>query len=168
MDALAYHRPALATVLDWEHPDQLGEVLSWAYEAAAHAGRIVIVPKVPGAVSSIPHEIRSVRVVLGYSIPTSYGGSPVPLWEFGTRPVHLLGGSPQKQLELADYLNVQSCDGNMAHQQAHCCRFWSARKTEKGRWAQLATTGDLRGEGANREAFRRSLDTIWEAWERKK
>lgn len=36
MIALAQHRPALATVLDWEREDQLPEVLDWAEEASQY------------------------------------------------------------------------------------------------------------------------------------
>lgn len=164
MAALARHRPAVATVLDWEAEGQEAEVLAWAQEAARHAGRLVVVPKVPGTLGRIPASVGGADVVLGYSVPTSYGSSPVPLWEFGRRPVHLLGGSPHRQMELARYLNVVSADGNMAHQQAHRCRYWSPVRTRKGRWAQLAGAGDLRDRGANLEAFRRSLAAVREAW----
>lgn len=169
MNALAQHRPAMATVMDWEHEDQLTEVLSWAEEAAQHVTEsVLIVPKVPGCVGLLPRRIGSRRVILAYSVPTSYGGSPLGLWELTGWPVHLLGGSPQKQLELAGYVracaDLVSADGNMAHQQAHRCRFWLRRAGPKGHWCQLATTGDLRTEGANLEAFRRSLEAIRQAW----
>ena len=60
---------------------------------------------------------------------------------------------------------VVSADGNMAHQQAHRCRYWSAQRHPKGRWRQLRETEDDRAEGANREAFRLSLVNIQAAWE---
>ncbi len=164
MRALSEHRPEVATVLDWERGGQLPEVLSWAEEAAQHARRVVIIPKVAGLLGAIPERVGEAEVVLGYSVPTKYGGSCVPLWEFGRRPVHLLGGSPQRQMSLAPYLNVVSADGNMAHQQAHRCRFWSPTKTPKGRWVQLSEAGDRRGIGANLEAFRRSCENIIAAW----
>lgn len=164
MAALAEHRPEVATVLDWERPEQGDEVLAWAEEAARHVRTVVVIPKVPGTVPDIPGRVGGAEVVLGYSVPTAYGATPVPLWEFGRRPVHLLGGSPQRQLELAGYLNVVSADGNMAHQQAHRCRFWSRARTRKGRWVQLRDAGDVREVGANLEAFRRSMLAIRDAW----
>lgn len=169
MRALAEHRPTVATVLDWEREEQLPEVLSWAEEAAQEVEEsVLIVPKVPGGVPLLPRKVGGKRVVLAYSVPTSYGASPLGLWEFAGWPVHLLGGSPQRQMELWGYLSacagVVSADGNMAHQQAHRCRFWSAVKTEKGRWAQLSTTGDARRVGANLEAFRLSLRNVRDAW----
>lgn len=165
MAALAEHRPAVATVLDWEEEGQLREVLSWAEEAATYVARVVVIPKVCGLLGDVPDRVGGAEVVLGYSVPTSYGGSPVPLWEFGRRPVHLLGGSPHKQLYLAGYLNVVSADGNMAHQQAHRCRYWRRSSGPKGRWEQLAKTGDRRSDGANLAAFSLSLTNILAAWE---
>lgn len=170
MRALALHRPALATVLDWEREEQLPEVLGWAEEAAQHAREaVLVVPKVPGGVGLLPRSVGGKRVVLAYSVPTSYGGSPLGLWEYAGWPVHLLGGSPQKQLEVWFYLrgicDVASADGNMAHQQAHRCRWWSRAKGAKGHWRQLSEAGDDRTEGANLAAFRLSLVEIKAAWE---
>ncbi len=167
MRALDLHRPHMATVLDYERPEQLPEVLAWAEQAAAFVSEVLIIPKLPDTVDDIPTVIGGKPVILAFSVPTSYGGTSVPLWEFKNRPVHLLGGSPQKQMHLARYLNVVSCDGNMAHQQAHRCRFWSRQKGTTGHWTQLSEVGDNRTEGANLEAFRRSMSEIKLAWEAK-
>lgn len=170
MAALATHRPSMATVLDWEREEQLPDVLSWAEEAAQHVTEsVLIVPKVIGGVPLLPRSVGGKRIVLAYSVPTKYGGSPLPLWELRGWPLHLLGGSPQEQLKLWSILSAQSevvsLDGNMAHQQAHRCRFWSRTSGPKGRWWQLKDIGDDRKEGANAEAFRRSLTNIKNAWE---
>lgn len=172
MAALAEHRPTCATVLDWETPEQLPEVLSWAEEASAHVREsVLLVPKVPGLVGALPRTVGGRRVVLAYSVPTAYGGSPLGLWELTGWPVHLLGGSPQRQLDVYAYLRgvceVVSADGNMAHQQAHRCRFWRQFPGSKGHWEQLSESGDHRTEGANLEAFRRSLNAIREAWRKR-
>lgn len=166
MRALKEHGPVMATVLDWEREEQLSEVLSWAEEAAEFVERVVIIPKVPGTIEAIPAIVGGAGVVLGYSVPTAYGGTAVPVWEFGRRPVHLLGGSPQRQMDLARYLNVTSADGNMAHQQAHKGRFWSPQSGPKGHWWQLRECGDERTDGANLEAFRRSCVNIADSWNR--
>jgi hypothetical protein len=171
MAALAAHRPAMATVLDWERDDQFGEVLGWAEEAARHVREaVVIIPKVVGGVPRVPARVGGRRVVLGYSVPTSYGGSPVPLWEHAGRPVHLLGGSPQEQLRLwyafgGVGCEVVSADGNMAAQQARRGRFWSRAPGPKGHWKQLNDSGDTRTAGVPLECFRRSLAAIRGAWE---
>lgn len=166
MAALARHRPEVATVLDLEAPDQLGAVLSWAGEAARHVRRVVIIPKYSGAVDSLPRSVGGAEVVLGYSVPTSYGGTEVPLWEFAGWPVHLLGGSPQAQRRLSRYLHIVSLDGNMAAQQARRCRFWSRKSGPKGHWTQLKETGDASsGDGADLRTFRRSLEAVRGMWE---
>lgn len=119
MVALAEHRPALATVLDWERDEQFDEVLAWAGEAARYVSEaVIVIPKVMGGIDRIPHAISGKPVRLGYSVPTKFAGTELPLWEFGDRPVHLLGGSPKAQLTAARYLNVQSADGNYVQKQA--------------------------------------------------
>lgn len=168
MAALALHRPHMATVLDWERPGQRDEVFSWAEEAAQYVRQVVIIPKVPGMLGEIPGQIGGADVVLGYSAPTSYGASPVPLWEFGRRLVHVLGGSPHRQMELAGYLNVVSVDGGMSQMQAFKGRFWSPVKRRKGRWVQLSEDGDDRKDGAALECFRRTMANVRAAWEHMK
>jgi hypothetical protein len=120
MAALAEHRPRLATVLDWERDDQFAEVMAWAEEAAQYVSEaVIIIPKVIGGVPRIPEKLSNgVPVRLGYSVPTRFAGTEVPLWEIGGRPVHLLGGSPHKQHELARYLNVASTDSNYSQSEA--------------------------------------------------
>lgn len=113
MQRLAQYKPRMATVLDLEHESQFNEVMSWALEASQHVTEsIIIIPKAMGIIDRIPETINGKQVVLGYSVPTTHGGTYVPLWEFGNRPVHLLGGSPSKQFELTRYLNVVSIDNN--------------------------------------------------------
>lgn len=115
MQALADTRPNRATVLDLENESQFDEVMSWAAEASQYVSEaVIIIPKVFNIIDRIPHAINGKQVVLGYSVPTQFAGTEVPLWEFGARPVHLLGGSPQAQRELAGYFNVVSADGNYA------------------------------------------------------
>lgn len=162
--AVAAHRPEVATVLDWERDEQLPEVLAWAEAVAPHVARVVVIPKVPGEVHRVPEAVGGRPVVLGFSVPTSFGGTTCGVWEFGDRPVHLLGGSPQAQMDLARFLNVVSLDGNMSAQQARKGRFWSRQKTSKGHWVQLRDAGDERTEGVPLECFRRSLTNIAEVW----
>lgn len=168
MAALAQHRPAMATVLDLERPAQLAEVLSWAEDAARYVGRVLIIPKYSGAIDALPRRSGGADVVLAYSVPTRYGGTDVPAWEFAGWPVHLLGGSPHAQMHYAAHMpGVVSCDGNMAALQAHRCRFWRREKGRKGHWVELSEVGcDVRGPDAPLEAFRRSCDNIKAAWHR--
>lgn len=164
MAALAEHRPDMATVLDLEQPEQLNEVLGWAEEAAQYARQVLIIPKYSTAVDSLPRSIGGAGVVLAYSVPTAFGGTSVPAWEFTGWPVHLLGGSPHAQMRIAHYLNVVSADGNMANKMAHAGRFWSANKGPKGHWRNLREIGVDLPRDNNYEAFRRSCQNIAAAW----
>lgn len=177
MTALAKHRPAMATVLDWEAEEQLPEVLSWAEEAAQWARDFVcVIPKVPGQIDRIPDQIGGKSVVLGYSVPTRFGATPVPQWEFAGRRVHLLGGSPHRQMRewlyLSCHADVISADGNMAQKMAtQQNRFWqpscAGRSGMHDRsWPTLkeADGGVTWGQDAPYEAFRRSCENVAAAW----
>jgi hypothetical protein len=165
MAALAEHRPTMATVLDWEREEQLDEVLNWAEEAAQFAKQVLIIPKVVGGVPRIPKTIGGKQIVLAYSVPNRYSGTEVPLWEFKGWPIHLLGGSPHKQMELWSYFQnigeVISIDGNMANLKAtKWCEFWT-----HNRWrSTLTDDGNIWGKDAPYEAFRRSCKNIIQAW----
>jgi hypothetical protein len=162
MAALAKHRPHMASVLDLEHESQLGEVLSWAEDAAAFVSVVMIVPKVFGIIPSIPRRIGGAEVRLGYSVPTKFGGTELPVWEFSGWPVHLLGGQPQAQMELAHYMDVRSVDGNYAGLMARKFgEFW----TPDG-WVDLSAAGYHERQDAMYEAFRRSCENIMRAWQR--
>lgn len=175
MAALAVHRPAMATVLDLERADQLPEVLDWAAEAAQYAGRVVIIPKCYGIIARLPRVIAGAEVVLGYSVPTRYGGTAVPCWEFAGWPVHLLGGSPQAQMwtwrQLSAVADVVSADGNYAQKLAvRYCQTWvpGTAHGARNRWWPTLTELDGRRwseRGAPVEAFRRSCTTIMAAWQ---
>ncbi len=167
MQELSKHRPAMATVLDLEHPDQRTEVLGWAEDAAQYVERVLIIPKYSGAVDGLPRRIGNADVMLAYSVPTKFGGTEVPVWEFYGWPVHLLGGSPHSQMRLTRYLDVVSADGNMANKMAtQRCQFWvngTATHTRNHYWPKLSEMG-WHGENAPYEAFRRSCWNIAEAW----
>jgi hypothetical protein len=174
MAALAKHRPKMATVLDWERWDQRDEVLRWAEDAAQFVQKVLIVPKVFGGVKTLPRTIGGSDVILAYSVPTRYAGTSVPVWEFSSWPVHLLGGSPQKQMEMCHYMNVVSADGNYAGKMAmRHCQFWTpgtARYARNRWWPTLREANggvDWTGElDAPYEAFRRSCENIISAWKR--
>jgi len=76
-------------------------VLAWADELAASAENVIVIPKYD-CLDKIP-----ARFVLGYSVPTTHGGTQLPPSAFKGRRVHLLGGSWKSQLE---YLRVMGDD----------------------------------------------------------
>jgi hypothetical protein len=162
--ALAEHRPFMASVLDWEREEQLPEVLAWAEDAAPYVETVMIIPKVQGGVNRLPRIIGGKPVRLGYSVPTKYGGTQLHVAEFAGWPVHLLGGSPQAQMNLLHYLGVSSADGNMSNRMATTrCQYWVNGNAAGGHdryWPQLSGWG----KDAPYEAFRRSCENIKAAW----
>jgi hypothetical protein len=112
------YRPKYATVKDVMTRSQcreanisyasLEQVLVWAEELEQYAENIIIIPKYD-CLSVIPE-----RYMLGYSRPTSHGGTPLATDVFRGRRVHLLGGSWIHQLNyLADLgEDVVSVDNN--------------------------------------------------------
>jgi len=161
MQALEQHRPTMATVLDLERQEQLAEVLSWSEEAAQYVKQVVIIPKAFGVISQLPERIGDAQVLLGYSVPTRFGGTSVPLWEFAGWPVHLLGGTPKRQRELSRYLHVESADGNYHNLKAtKFCEWWDGKT-----WVStMRDDGKKWGKDAPYEAFRRSCQNIMAMW----
>src|SRR5258708_28982605 len=101
-------RPVVTVALDIDHPRELGKILDQASELGLHCDRVIIVPKHP----SLRHKLDShipAKFVLGYSVPTRYGGTLIPPKYF-KRPVHLLGGRPDVQRKLAELMEVVSID----------------------------------------------------------
>jgi hypothetical protein len=167
MEALARFRPSMATVLDWERESQFDLVMEWAEEAARHVGSVVIIPKVVDSVERIPFTVCGKPVVIGYSIPTKFGGTSVPVWELAGRRVHLLGGSPHRQMreyaQISGIAEVVSADGNMMRKMAveRCC-YWSPRSCgREGRWPVLRSEDKVDTIYA---AFRMSCEAIAFAW----
>lgn len=161
MRAVASARPRMASVLDWEYEEQLGEILEWAHEIAPYVERIMLIPKVVKRVDRLPNEIAGKPVVLGYSIPTTHGGTKCGLREFDGRRVHLLGGSPRAQLQAARLLREKaptatlvSADGNMHHKSAGKGTYWDGRNWKN---SGVNVTPTL-------EAFRRSCEAIVTGW----
>lgn len=168
MACLAQHQPHMASVLDLEQPAQLAEVLGWAEDAAAHVDVVMIIPKFFGAIELLPRSIAGKAVRLGYSLPTKFGGTEVPVWEFAGWPVHLLGGSPQAQMSMCNYLDVVSADGNYAKKMAiQYGQFWApgnARYAVNRYWPKLSEAGDNVNEDMPYVAFDRSCKNIMAAW----
>lgn len=169
MAALKRYRPHMASVLDLENDDQLLTVLGWAEEAAQYCDVVMIVPKI-SVIARLPRSIGGKTVILGYSVPTKYGGTPLLVSEFYGWPVHLLGGSPHEQVKLWRYLpNVISVDGNMAMKMATSfCAFYdhTYKNRKHTNWPTLLDADGRRWTGDNGpvEAIRRSFENIKRLW----
>lgn len=116
--ALQKWQPRMATLKDYEHPAELEGLLETAYVVSKFIERIVIIPKIDD-IASIPHWVGDAEIILGYSVPTRYGKTDVPIRSFTGRKVHLLGGSLKSIVGLLkSELNVVSLDYNAHLQRA--------------------------------------------------
>lgn len=160
-------RPKVATVLDYERPSQWDEVMSWAEEITRYVETVIIIPKVYDCISDIPEVINGKPVRLGYSIPTSYGGTKMSPRLFKDRPVHLLGGSPQRQMRLCRFMNVESVDSNMILKFGIHCQVWVCDNPFTGR-SHLEPISTYIGkemiDRAYQKAFKLSCINVRQAW----
>jgi uncharacterized protein DUF6610 len=116
--AVAKFKPKYATVCDLMSEQQckedglayhpFEEIMDWAEALREHAENVILIPKYD-CLDRIPDHF-----MLGYSIPTSHGGTPLHPERFKGRRLHLLGGSWSKQLDYLDYFgdDVRSVDNN--------------------------------------------------------
>jgi hypothetical protein len=119
LDAVRALRPKYATVMDIVTPQQaemhgvkrwypFEQILDFAEELSQYAENVIVIPKYD-CLDKIPD-----KFMLGYSVPTSHGGTPLPVEAFRGRRVHLLGGSWADQLAYWAHLQdeVVSMDNN--------------------------------------------------------
>jgi hypothetical protein len=111
LEAVRTYRPMITVANDLVQATDLNRTIEQAYELLQWSNSVVIVPKDlrlgPELSYLIPKDF-----VLGYSIPTRYGGTLIPLEHFSGRPVHLLGGRPDMQRKVGNSLDVISLDVN--------------------------------------------------------
>ncbi len=156
----AQYRPRFAVAGDAETPAQLDAVLRQAEQLAVHAAQIIVVPKRSGLVESIP-----AGYVVGYSVPTTFGGTEAMAWEFLGRRLHLLGGSPTAQLRLAHVFGlgaIASVDGNSHLKASRWGTFWTAAGWVSRKRARLLCPQQPDFPDA---AFERSCVNIAAAWQ---
>lgn len=129
VDVVAKIKPKYATVRDVMTRQQckdagiqhlpLDVILGHAEELAKHAEHVIVIPKFD-CIAEIPRQY-----VLGYSVLSSYGATPLATEKFAGRPVHLLGGSWRRQLGYLAALgdDVISIDNNYVSNVARFGRF---------------------------------------------
>lgn len=117
-------QPIMATVRDLVTTDQAREAgveyysiertLELAADVAALGVEdVILIPKY-NCMADLPRKVGDARVVLGYSVPSSYGATPVDPLDFRGWPIHLLGGPWPRQRALLHLLgnDVVSFDNN--------------------------------------------------------
>lgn len=124
LSVVAEFHPKYTTVRDLLTRDQAAEagvdyysfddVMRMAEEAEEVADNVIVIPKFD-CIDDIPE-----KYVLGYSVPSSYGSTPLSFERFRGRRVHLLGGSWKTQLKYLDALgtDVVSIDMNALYNSA--------------------------------------------------
>lgn len=110
LEAAAVTRPIMTVARDIEEKCQLKRVIDQAYKLKDYAKHVIVVPKDPLLARRLNQAIPS-DFILGYSVPTRYGGTSIAPEAF-KRPVHLLGGRPDVQRKLAERMPVFSIDTN--------------------------------------------------------
>lgn len=175
--ALRRYRPTMASVLDICEWRRYEEYIMRAEEISQYCQVVMLIPKIHGVIAQLrldfpEGKINSTEIRLGYSVPTPYGGTTVPEREFAGWPVHLLGGSPLKQIELYrnEDLNVVSVDGNSHNRHANFGRFFVNDRFEGARNKHWPTLREFYGEyqdGSNGplKAFGLSCQNIIAAWQ---
>lgn len=119
-------RPYLTVARDVEDLSQIDQVLREASKLQKFVTRIVIVPKDPRLEGQL-HRVIPNEFVLGYSVPTRYGGTKIKPEAFEWS-VHLLGGRPDVQRRLADSMPVVSMDCNRFTLDARFGDFFDGQK----------------------------------------
>jgi hypothetical protein len=110
IEIAALHKPRVTIARDVECIFQLDTILREAEKLFEYCSHVAIVPKDPSLNGRL-HELIPKEYILGYSVPSRYGGTKVSMDSFD-RPVHLLGGRPDTQRNIANFLKVFSLDCN--------------------------------------------------------
>jgi hypothetical protein len=147
------HRPKYVVAGDYlRDEDNAERVNDRAQKLREYAENVIVVPKSPGDLSHVPE-----WCVVGYSVPTEYGGTDIPLREYRdiTQPIHVLGGTPHRQFDIVGRLwldSVCSVDGNSIHKAATIgAKAWHP---DVPRWRKV------NGEDAIERAYKRSIDNL--------
>jgi hypothetical protein len=110
LEAARTFKPLMTVARDVTDLKQLDTILEEATLLAKHSRYVVVVPK-DSKLHKTLGKVIPPEFVLGYSVPTRYGGTPIAPQAFKSR-VHLLGGRPDVQRRLAEVMNVVSVDCN--------------------------------------------------------
>lgn len=102
-------RPLVTVARDVVNSRDLPRIIDEAHALLQFCHRVIIVPKDNRLALKL--DIIPDSFMLGYSVPTRYGGTQLAPKRF-TRPVHLLGGRPDAQHRLAKAMPVVSVDCN--------------------------------------------------------
>jgi hypothetical protein len=103
-------RPKMTVARDIEIFSDLELILQEAEILHKYCNDVIVVPKAKELINRL--DLIPEKYILGYSVPSRYGKTEIPPDKFKNRRVHLLGGRPDVQRELAKIMNVVSADCN--------------------------------------------------------
>lgn len=110
IEAAQETQPLITVARDLEHKRDLKRTIDQAYRLMEFAKHVIVVPKDP-----LLEKVLSTAIpddfILGFSVPTKYGGTKISPHAF-SRPVHLLGGRPDVQRQLGRIMPIFSVDTN--------------------------------------------------------
>lgn len=164
LEVVKRYRPKYATVPDLseEKVDQsdIDRALEQAERLRPYCEIVLIVPKLSGQIDLLPDDIA-----IGYSVPSSYGGAQYPLWELSGRRIHLLGGSPKKQIQVylhvSAFATVMSADGNYFQKMATSyAMYW-----KRNQW-HYHPDKVSNGKDLYFDCFKWSCENLLQAWQR--
>lgn len=114
---------------DPSHPDSNIELINERAEILdQYAENVQVVPHGSNQVEHVPKDM-----VVGYSVPTTYGAAEGELIDYHGRDIHLLGGAPAKQMRMIQEFgeDIVSIDGNAINKMANVAnRYWTGGKWE--------------------------------------
>jgi hypothetical protein len=147
-------QPHVTVAEDIVRYDQVDRILDQARELSAWCGHVIVVPKCPRVGRELEALIPA-EFLLGYSVPTRYGGTRIPTSSF-SRPVHLLGGRPDTQRRLATQMPVVSLDCNRFTLDAAFGDYFDGERFRPH---------PVGGYGRCLEDSLRNINQIWESYE---
>ena len=162
------YKPKMASVIDITDNDTYNSSMKAAELISDVVDIIIFIPKTY-CFNDLPKKLGNAITRVGYSVPTKYNRTFIDVecyMDWGD--VHLLGGSPHKQLKLyRDFPdNIKSVDGNMHLKMASKnAKFWSPIKYKSDYWRFLRDIEiENRGRNNNYLAFELSCKFIMDEW----
>jgi hypothetical protein len=110
LEAVKLIKPKMTVARDIENIDDFESIMKEAEILNQYCEEIIIVPKARELINKL--DLIPEKYILGYSVPSKYGKTDIPPESFKNRRVHLLGGRPDVQRKLANFMNVVSSDCN--------------------------------------------------------
>jgi len=141
-------KPKYAVAPDVNGERSFERTLTMADELAKHAETVIVVPK------AVKPERVPDRFRVGIPFRDDFEGLPWPVWEYrGVGPVHILGGHPDRQLELVTRLDADIGSIDTAH------------PTMKANWGNVWTrNGYTQKEYGYYRTVKKSFNNLLLAW----